>query len=132
MKKILIMPDSFKGTVSSMRICTIIRELAKKHFPLCEVVAVPIADGGEGSVDSFVEACRGELVSVTCKNPYFEQMESFYGIIDGGSTAVIEMASCAGLPLVSDRKNPSLTTTYGVGEIILDAAEKGVDKRKYN
>lgn len=126
--KFILIPDSFKGTLSSEQICEIAKEKVEKHFPDAETACVPVADGGEGSVDAFLTALGGSKVSVTVKNPYFEDMESYYGVIHEGKTAVIEMASCAGLPLVEDRKNPKLTTTYGVGQLILAAAESGVDK----
>lgn len=128
MKKVIIIPDSFKGTLSSMQICKIIGGKVKEHFPGCEIVSVPVADGGEGSVDCFITALGGEKVNVTAKNPYFEDMRAFYGIIDNGNTAVIEMAACSGLPLVEGRKDPRKTTTYGVGQLILDAAGRGVKK----
>lgn len=128
MKKVVLIPDSFKGTLSSARICEIIGGKVEQHFPGCEVVSIPVADGGEGSVDCFLTALGGEKVSVTVKNPYFEDMKAFYGLIDNGETAVIEMAACAGLPLVEDRKNPRKTTTYGVGQLILAAAARGVKK----
>lgn len=128
MKKAVLIPDSFKGTLSSQKICDIISDKIQKHFPGCETVSIPVADGGEGSVDCFLSALGGEKVTETVKNPYFEDMESFYGLIDNGNTAVIEMASCAGLPLVEDRKDPKKTTTYGVGQLILAAAAKGVKK----
>ena len=126
--KFILIPDSFKGTLSSEQICEIAKEKVEKHFPDAETACVPVADGGEGSVDAFLTALGGSKVSVTVKNPYCEDMESYYGVIHEGKTAVIEMASCAGLPLVEDRKNPKLTTTYGVGQLILAAAESGVDK----
>lgn len=126
--KIVLIPDSFKGTLSSTQICNIINEKVKYHFPYCDTKSVPVADGGEGSVDAFIAAVGGEKVPVVVKNPYFENMESYYGLIENGETAVIEMAACAGLPLVEDRKNPNKTTTYGVGQLILAAAEHGVKK----
>ncbi len=126
MNKIVLIPDSFKGTLTSIEICTIIYDKIIKHFPHCHVVPIPVADGGEGSVDCFLSALGGEKIFETVSNPYFEDMESFYGLI--GDTAVIEMAACAGLPLVEDRKNPGLTTTYGVGQLILAAAKKGCKK----
>ncbi|WP_333813597.1 glycerate kinase [Muricomes intestini] len=126
--KFILIPDSFKGTLSSTQICRVMEEAIDKHFPKSDVVSIPVADGGEGSVDAFITAVGGEKVSMTVKNPYFEDMESYYGLIDGGRTAVIEMASCAGLPLVEDRKDPRLTTTYGVGQLILAAAKSGVNK----
>lgn len=128
MKKAVLIPDSFKGTLSSSQICEIMGSKINEYFPDCEVVSIPVADGGEGSVDCFITALGGERINVTVKNPYFEDMESFYGITDSGNTAVIEMAACAGLPLIEDRKDPRKTTTYGVGQLILDAAKRGVKK----
>ena len=121
MNKAVLIPDSFKGTLSSTQICDVMKKNINKHFPECEVISIPVADGGEGSVDCFLTALGGKKVFTVVKNPYFEDMESFYGLIDNGQTAVIEMASCAGLPLVEGRKNPRKTTTYGVGELILHA-----------
>ena len=126
--KFILIPDSFKGTLSSSQICAVMDEKIKKHFPDSLTVSIPVADGGEGSVDAFITAVGGVKEYVTVKNPYFEDMESYFGLIDAGQTAVIEMASCAGLPLVEDRKDPRLTTTYGVGQLILAAARKGVKK----
>lgn len=126
--KFVIIPDSFKGTLSSLQICKITAEKIREHFPNSEIVEIPVADGGEGSVDAFLLALGGEKIKVKVKNPYFENIESYFGLLDGGKTAVIEMASCAGLPLVEKRKNPRLTTTYGVGELMLAAAKRGVKK----
>lgn len=128
MKKVVLIPDSFKGTLSSAKVCEIIEKKIKEHFPSCEVVSIPVADGGEGSVDCFLSAVGGEKLSIKVKNPFFEDMKAFYGLIDNGKTAIIEMATCGGLPIVEDRKNPGKTTTYGVGQLILDAAERGVKK----
>ena len=126
--KLVLIPDSFKGTLSSAEICQLLEEKARIYFPDCEAVSVPVADGGEGSVDAFITAVGGEKEYVTVKGPFFEDMEAYYGLIDGGNTAVIEMAACAGLPLVEERKDPEKTTTYGVGQLILAAAGKGVKK----
>ena len=126
--KFVLIPDSFKGTLSSSQICEILKTGVEKHFPGSETVSIPVADGGEGSVDAFIAAVGGTKEHVTVKNPYFEDMESYYGLIDEGQTAVIEMAACAGLPLVENRKDPRKTTTYGVGQLIVAAAEKGVKK----
>lgn len=126
--KFVLIPDSFKGTLTSAEICQILKEKIKLHLPGSEVVSIPVADGGEGSVDAFISAMGGVKEFVTVKNPYFEEMEAYLGLIDEGKTAVIEMAACAGLPLVEDRKNPKLTTTYGVGELMLAAAARGVKK----
>jgi glycerate kinase len=128
MKRFVLAPDSFKGTLSSGQICEIMKEAIFKHFPKAEVISIPVADGGEGSVDCFLTAAEGVRASCKAQNPLFEEMEGFYGLLDGGQTAVIEMAACAGLPLVEGRKNPLLTTTYGVGLLMRDAVARGVKK----
>ena len=128
MKKILLVPDSFKGTLSSKQICDIITERAELHFPDAQAISIPVADGGEGSVECFLSAMDGELVRCPAQDPYFGEMEGFYGIVRDGKTAVIEMAACAGLPLVEDRKDPCRTTTYGVGLLIKDAVLRGVEE----
>ncbi len=128
MKKFVLIPDSFKGTLSSKQICEIMQNKIKEIYPLANVVSIPVADGGEGSVDCFLTALGGEKVFVSCKGPFMDDMQGFYGLIDGGKTAVIEMASVAGLPLVENNKNPLKTTTFGVGELMLDAVKRGVNK----
>ena len=126
--KFVLIPDSFKGTLSSTQICEIVTGRIEKHFPGSEIVSIPVADGGEGSVDAFITAVGGEKISMKVKNPYFEDMDSYYGLIENGQTAVIEMASCAGLPLVEGREDPRRTTTYGVGQLMMAAARRGVKK----
>lgn len=126
--KFLIIPDSFKGTLSSIEVCDTIENEIKAVFPNAITKIIPVADGGEGSVDAFLTGLKGEKLYAEVSNPFFEKMTAFYGIIDEGKTAVIEMAACAGLPLVGDNKNPKLTTTYGVGELVLHAIDKGVEK----
>ena len=127
MKKIVCIPDSFKGTLSSSLVCDVMETVIHKHQPDCEVIKIQVADGGEGSVDAFLAAVGGTKVFVQVNNPYFEPMESFYAILDG-NVAVVEMAAAAGLPLVNDRANPELTSTFGVGELILHAARSGCKK----
>ncbi len=124
----IIIPDSFKGTLSSADVCHIIETQIHARFPESHTLKVPVADGGEGSVDAFLKAVGGIRVPVMVSGPYFKKIPSFYGLIDHGKTAIIEMAACAGLPLVEQEKNPSLTTTYGVGEIIAHALDRKVEK----
>ena len=126
--KFVLIPDSFKGTLSSSKICWILKGEIAKIFPDADVISIPVADGGEGTVDAFLEAVGGTLVPVTVKGPFFEDISCSYGILKDGTTAVIEMASCAGLPMVEGQKNPLKTTTYGVGEQILDAVSRGSKK----
>lgn len=77
--KFILIPDSFKGTLSSSQICAVMDEKIKKHFPDSLTVSIPVADGGEGSVDAFITAVGGVKEYVTVKNPYFEDMESYFG-----------------------------------------------------
>ena len=126
--KIVLIPDSFKGTLSSVEVCRVLRGCVERRLPGCEVRAIPVADGGEGSVDAFLAALGGEKVHARVAGPFFEPVESFYGLTDGGKTAIVEMAACAGLPLAGERRDPALTTTYGVGELIALAVEGGARK----
>ncbi|MGL4800009.1 MAG: glycerate kinase family protein [Cellulosilyticaceae bacterium] len=127
MRKIILIPDSFKGTMSSSEICEIMEQTIHKHNPTVEIESIPVADGGEGSVDSFLQAVGGTKIRCQVKGPFFEEMEAFYGRIEE-DTAVIEMAACSGLPLVEGHANPLLTTTYGVGQLMLHAIEGGAKK----
>ena len=128
MRKIVLIPDSFKGTLSSTQICSIAKEQIERFYPKAEVVSIPVADGGEGSVDCFLSALNGEKVFVDCHGPYMETVRGFYGFFPKSKTAVVEMAAAASLPMVENRKNPLATTTYGVGELIMHAAQKGAKK----
>ena len=127
MKKFVLVPDSFKGTMTSTEICELMERAIRRHFPEAQIISIPVADGGEGSVDCFLAAMGGEKISINVKGPYFKEMTGFYGKI-GKDTAVIEMAACAGLPLVGDRKNPEKTTTYGVGQLLCHAVQQGCKK----
>ena len=124
MKNILLIPDSFKGTMSSEEICSIMDRAIKNHYPDALVKQIPVADGGEGSVDAFLQALGGEKRVLTVQGPFGKPMEGFYGVVKK-STAIIEMAACAGLPLVGEDLFPDRTTTYGVGQLILAAAKSG-------
>ena len=127
MKKFVLIPDSFKGTMSSTQICTIMEEAILRHYRDASVLSLPVADGGEGSVGSFLTAMGGEKAVLEVAGPYFDPIESFYGIVNG-DTAIIEMAAAAGLPQVGDDKRPDQTTTYGVGQLMLHAAKRGCRK----
>ncbi len=127
MKKVIIAPDSFKGSISSEEFCNIAREVINSYYPECETVNIPIADGGEGTVDAFVLAVGGEKREIAVKGPFFEDIKASYAVLKDG-TAVVEMAAAASLPMVSGRENPLKTTTYGVGELINHAVENGAKK----
>ncbi len=128
MEKFVIIPDSFKGTLSSTTICDVIAQGIRCYYPNSDIYAIPVADGGEGSVCCFLTAIGGREIEVTVSGPYLTPSQSFYGILADGKTAVIEMAAASGLPMVEGNKNPALTSTYGVGELIMHALDKGVKK----
>ena len=128
MEKILLVPDSFKGTLSSRQVCQVMAGQLRRFFPQAQVKSIPVADGGEGSVEAFLAAAGGERRTLTVTGPFGEPVEAFYGILGDGRTAVIEMAACAGLPLAEGRLNPERATTYGVGELLLAAKEAGCTK----
>lgn len=125
--KIILIPDSFKGTLSSREVIEIEKRVLLSSFPVAEIVGIEAADGGEGTVRAVINAAGGKLRKCRCVGPYFEEMEAEYGITDGGRTAVIEVASCIGLPLVKGRSNPALATSFGVGEQILECISRGID-----
>ena len=123
---VVIAIDSFKGSLSSVQAGNAIKDGVKTVFPEAEVYISPIADGGEGTMEAIVGAIGGEIVCIPVHNPLAEEIIASYGIIPESKTAVIEMASAAGLPLIpAEQRNPLYTTTYGVGEMIGDAIERG-------
>lgn len=124
--KILFAPDSFKGTMSSMRVIELLADAAKRTFPDSQLVTVPIADGGEGTVEALVTAAGGQYRTVNVTGPLGEKVSAVYGVI-GGKTAVIEMAQASGIMLLKEEeKNPLHTTTYGTGELIKAALDHGI------
>ena len=123
MKKCIVISDSFKGTLSSLEICRIARQSIPRFFPDCEVVTIPVADGGEGTVACFLEALHATPVTVETSGPYGDPIQATYA--RSGRCAIVEMACAAGLPLVGSRLNPEETTTYGVGTLIRHAIEGG-------
>ena len=124
--KILVAVDSFKGTLTSIEAAEIIEKGFTFVIPELSVLKIPLADGGEGTVEAIVQAMKGEYVSVSVKDPLFRDIKARYGIVEDGKTAVIEMAAASGITLISDdEKDPMETTTYGTGQMIKDAAEKG-------
>ncbi|MGI6211830.1 MAG: glycerate kinase [Anaerovoracaceae bacterium] len=122
--KFVIAMDSFKGSMTSLQAGAAVKRAAVRVFPGAEVVVLPFADGGEGTAESLTTGLGGRFEAVRVTGPLGEPVEARYGI--AGRTAVIEMAEAAGLPLVPpDKRNPLETTTYGVGELIGDALDKG-------
>ncbi|MDD4315915.1 MAG: glycerate kinase [Clostridia bacterium] len=128
MKKVILIPDSFKGTMSSATVCRIMESAIRVSFPDAQVISVPVADGGEGTVEAFAQACGGEILKCPAVDPYFNGIEAFIGLIDNGQTAVVEMAAAAGIMLRRENHNIEVTTTYGVGQLIEYALDLGVKK----
>ncbi len=127
--KIVIVPDSFKGSMSAKEFCDAAERGIRKVMPEAEIVKMPIADGGEGTMDCILSAKKGFVESVNVTGAFLgEKRDVRVGFLDDGKTAVIESAEAMGLPSVGERKNPALTTTFGVGEMIAFAVEKGAKK----
>ena len=126
MKKCVIIPDSFKGSLSSIEVCNIIKEKVNEFFPKCNAIMIPIADGGEGTVDTFVYSLKAEKVNLKVKNAFGEVIDVYYGRIK--NKAIIEVAQVVGLVSAEGREDPSITSTYGVGEIISHAIEHGCNE----
>lgn len=127
MKKIIIAPDSFKGTMSAREICRILSEEVKRICPDAEVICIPMSDGGEGMSENYVSLLGGELKTREVTGPMGEPVAAEYGILPDG-TAVMEMASCAGLPLMKGDLQPLQATTRGVGELMVHLAAQGSRK----
>ncbi len=126
MKKIVIAPDSFKGNLTSMEVAVCIEKGIRRVLPKVKCIKIPMADGGEGTVQSLVDAAGGKLIKKRVKGPVGKIVTARYGWLSGKQTAVIEMAEASGLPLVRGRdKNPLKTTTYGTGQLMLDAIAHG-------
>lgn len=124
--KIVVAPDSFKGSLTALEVANSIEKGIKKVYKDANVIKVPMADGGEGTVQSLVDATGGEIVNAHVTDPLGHKVKAFYGILGNGKTAVIEMAVASGLPLVPlDKRNPMITTTYGTGELIKAALDRG-------
>lgn len=126
MRKCILVPDSFKGTMSSVAVSEIMGESIRKRFPRCEIIAIPVADGSEGTVECFLRVLGGQKICTRVKGPFMEDIDSFYGI--SGNVAIIEVAAVVGLPLVTGRMDPMSATTYGVGQLIKDTIERGCRK----
>lgn len=127
--KVTIAIDSFKGSLSTFQAGQAAAQGVKRVFPDAQVAICPLADGGEGTVDAIIAATGGEMVSVAVHNPLGQRIRSSYGIIPHTKTAILEMSAAAGITLIDEKdRNPLHTTTYGVGELILDAISKGCRK----
>lgn len=124
--KVVVAIDSFKGSLTSMEAGLAVKNGVLAAHPDASIIVKPLADGGEGTTDALIEGLHGEKINVTVTDPLGRPVSGSYGYLKEGRTAVIEMASAAGITLVTEtEKNPMLATTYGVGEMILDAIQKG-------
>jgi len=127
--KILIASDSFKDSLSALEVCQAIERGILKSDSSIETEICPLADGGEGTADILTQYSQGKNVSIIVADPLFREIEASYGISADGQTAFIEMAAASGIQLLtSTERNPSLTTTYGTGQLIKDAVQRGVKK----
>ncbi|MBP1131487.1 glycerate kinase [Serratia sp. PL17] len=127
LKKVVIAPDSFKESLSALEVAEAIERGFRQVYPHVQYVKLPMADGGEGTVDSMVAATGGEIVRVEVTGPLGQPVQAFYGLLGDEETAVIEMAAASGLHLAPKaQRDPRITTSYGTGELILAALERGV------
>ncbi|WP_432409009.1 glycerate kinase family protein [Wukongibacter sp. M2B1] len=126
---ILVAPDSFKGSLSAKVFCDIAEKAIKSVLPCAKVIKIPLADGGEGTVEALVLNTGGRIINKAVTGPLLEKVDASFGILGDGKTAILEMASASGLPLVpEDKRNPMLTTTFGTGELIREALDRGCKK----
>jgi glycerate kinase len=126
---IIVAPDSFKGSLTAMQAADAIVQGVRGVLPEAEIVPIPLADGGEGTVEALVLATRGRFVKRQVTGPMGEAVEATLGVLGDDVTGVVEMAQAAGLSLVpANQRNPLVATTYGVGELMLAALEEGCTK----
>ncbi|OVE65021.1 glycerate kinase [Clostridium diolis] len=124
--KIVIAPDSFKGSLTALQVAKAMEEGLMKYSKDFIIEKIPMADGGEGTVESLVSLTNGEIVTVEVKDPLMRNIKGFYGLLGNEKTAVIEMAAASGLPLLKEKeKNPLITSTYGTGQLIKAALDRG-------
>ncbi|MBY6273980.1 MAG: glycerate kinase [Bacillaceae bacterium] len=124
--RIVIAPDSYKGSLTAAQVAEAMAAGVRRVWPDASVTLIPMADGGEGTVQALVDATGGRLVPATVRGPLGDPVEAAFGLLGDGETAVIEMAQASGLPLVPpDRRNPLVTSTYGTGELIRRALDLG-------
>lgn len=127
--KILIAPDSFKHSLTAKKVADFLAEGILRVFPDTEILKVPVADGGEGTVQALVDATGGRIVKTRVHDPLMRMIESRFGILGDGKTAVIEMAAASGLELLEDHElDPMSATTFGTGELMKKALDEGVEK----
>src|SRR2546423_220296 len=126
--KVVVAPNAFKGTLTATQAAAAIARGVREVFPDAEVIEVPVADGGDGTVEALVDANRGDYRFATVEGPLGDPVEARYGLINSGRTAVLELASASGLTLIEEfRRDPRQTSTYGFGQLLVSVAGSGVD-----
>ena len=129
MKKIVVASDSFKGCLSSMQVADAVERAVLQACPACDVIKIDVADGGEGTMDALQHTLGGQKVCIEVSDPLGRPVRASYVILEDGTSAVVEMAVASGLPLLSpEERNPLETSTYGTGQLIADALNKGCRK----
>ena len=127
--KFVLAPDSFKGSLTSPQVCSAMEIGINNYFHDAKVISIPLADGGEGTLNAIISSVNGKIISCKVRNPVGKNVESQYGVIEDEKIAVIEMATASGLYLIpKELQNPLFTTTYGTGQLIKDALENGYRK----
>ncbi|NWO18292.1 glycerate kinase [Leptotrichia trevisanii] len=127
--KVVISPDSFKESMSAKEVCDCVERGILSIFPEWEIKKVPMADGGEGTLESLIDATNGKIYNEETLNPLGEKIISKYGILGDKNIAIIEMASTSGIELIpSEKRNPYITTTYGTGQLMLKALDHDVER----
>lgn len=127
--KLIFAPDSFKGSLTATEVCDILETAAKRHFPGAKLLSVPVADGGEGTVDALLRSMGGHTVETEVTGPLFEKETARFGLTADGRTAILEMAQASGLPYVPEgERDPRNTTSLGTGEMLAQALRMGARK----
>ena len=126
--KIVLAPDKFKGNMTSPEVCAVLRDAFLAVMPDAEIIALPMADGGEGTVDAVVAASGGEIRTAEVTGPLGEPVTARFGLCNGGKSGVLEMSSASGLALIPpEKRNPLRATTRGTGELLSAVLDCGVD-----
>ena len=129
MKKIVIAADSFKGSISSQTFADVCEAAISSVMPDCNVIKIPLGDGGEGTVDALIDSLHANRMTVKVCDPLMRPCQAVYGITPDGTTAIMEMAQASGLPMLSEcERNPMETSTYGTGMMITDALDRGCSR----
>jgi len=127
--KIVIAPDSFKESLSAKQVAQSIAKGIDKVIPKAEIVQIPVSDGGEGLLDALIEPLGGKIISVEVKDPLLRNIHAAFGILEDKNTGIIEMATASGLELLTEsEKNPLITSTFGTGQLIKEALDRGCSK----